>query len=267
VYRLRPRDNEAVNKFWMCDDGMMTYKHFHEERIIFGRVRTPTGRLSECDPADAISAAAEALKGVDGARIAVVLSAHHSSEDNYALVKLANALGAHKRFLAANAGWEGDTILRHADNNPNRAGAELVAGGALGSTADLVREVSEGLVDAVVALGSVSAETAEELYALHRVRLISLTSNEGALPSQAGVIVPVAVHAETFGTFVNAKGMAQQWKRAIFAPEGVLPAWQAIAAIGKLLAQDLALNSLKDVRAQLPAPKAAASAPPVEAQV
>ena len=25
VYRLRPRDNEDVNKFWMCDDGMMTY--------------------------------------------------------------------------------------------------------------------------------------------------------------------------------------------------------------------------------------------------
>jgi NADH-quinone oxidoreductase subunit G len=25
-YRHRPRDNEAVNKYWMCDDGMLSYK-------------------------------------------------------------------------------------------------------------------------------------------------------------------------------------------------------------------------------------------------
>src|SRR5690606_36740724 len=34
VYRLRPRDNEAVNKFWMCDDGMMTYRENQEGRAL-----------------------------------------------------------------------------------------------------------------------------------------------------------------------------------------------------------------------------------------
>jgi NADH-quinone oxidoreductase subunit G len=39
VYRLRPRDNAQVNQFWMCDDGMMTYRRYHEDRIDCGLVR------------------------------------------------------------------------------------------------------------------------------------------------------------------------------------------------------------------------------------
>jgi NADH-quinone oxidoreductase subunit G len=263
VYRLRPRDNEAVNKFWMCDDGMMTYRRFHEDRITFGRVRAASGRLTDCEPADAVRAAADALKGVDASRIGIVLSAYHSNEDNLALVKLAAALGAAKLYLAANSGWEGDNILRHPDNNPNRAGAQLVAGSALAPTSELVRDASDGRLDAVIALGPVSAETADELHVLGRLRLISLTSNEGALSAHAGVVIPVASHAETAGTFVNAKGMAQQWKRAIFAPEGVKAGWEVISDLAKQLQRDLSLNSLKEVRALLPAPKSNA----VEAQV
>jgi NADH-quinone oxidoreductase subunit G len=33
AYRYRPRDNEQVNKFWMCDDGMLTYKRAHDGRV------------------------------------------------------------------------------------------------------------------------------------------------------------------------------------------------------------------------------------------
>ncbi len=32
AYRYRPRDNEQVNKFWMCDDGMLTYRRAHDGR-------------------------------------------------------------------------------------------------------------------------------------------------------------------------------------------------------------------------------------------
>ena len=37
VYRYRPRDNEAVNKYWMCDDGMLTYHRVHEDRVAHRR--------------------------------------------------------------------------------------------------------------------------------------------------------------------------------------------------------------------------------------
>jgi NADH dehydrogenase/NADH:ubiquinone oxidoreductase subunit G len=72
----------------------------------------------------------------------------------------------------------------------------------------------------------------------------------------AQIVLPVAVHAETAGTFVNAKGMAQQFKRAVFPPPGVKPAWQLVAELAQAMGKDLRLGSLSDVRAALPAPVA-----------
>jgi NADH-quinone oxidoreductase subunit G len=38
VERYRPRDNEAVNKYWMCDEGMLSYHRAHEGRVIEPKV-------------------------------------------------------------------------------------------------------------------------------------------------------------------------------------------------------------------------------------
>jgi NADH-quinone oxidoreductase subunit G len=257
VQRLRPRDNPGVNQFWMCDDGMMSYRRFSEGRVIFGRVRGASGALVDRDPADAVRAAAAALAKVEPARLAVVLSAQHSNEDNLALVQLARELGANKLYLAALGGWEGDSILRSADNNPNRAGALLVAGGNLGTLKDLLSDVAQGAIDGVLSLGWASAESAAELAPLGKLKVhVSLTSNEGALPSVAQVVIPVTVHAETAGTFVNGKGVAQQFKRAVFPPEGVKPAWEALSSLAKALGKDIRFGSLSEVRAALPAARA-----------
>jgi NADH-quinone oxidoreductase subunit G len=43
AYRYRPRDNEAVNKYWMCDEGMLSYRAAHEGRVTEARV-SPTLR-------------------------------------------------------------------------------------------------------------------------------------------------------------------------------------------------------------------------------
>jgi NADH-quinone oxidoreductase subunit G len=260
VYRLRPRDNPGVNEFWMCDDGMMTYHGFHEGRVTHGRVRS--GRdLLEADVEDAIEAAADALRGIAPEKLAVVLSAHHSNEDNLALVELARDLGVQRFYLAALDGWEGDTILRSSDNNPNRAGAQLVAGQALPELRAVLPDVASGAIEGMIALGWAAAEHIEELEPLRRLKaLVSLTSNEGALPKLASVVVPVAVHAETFGTFVNGKGIAQQFKRAVFPPEGVRAAWETVGLLAKALGRTPRFASLKDVRGALPAPKSAQEA-------
>ena len=34
AYRYRPRDNEKVNKYWMCDEGMLSYKEAHDGRVV-----------------------------------------------------------------------------------------------------------------------------------------------------------------------------------------------------------------------------------------
>lgn len=255
AYRLRPRDNEKVNKFWMCDDGMMSYHRFHEDRIVTGRIRQGATMMG-VSVKDAMREAAAKLSLLDKKKIGVVLSAQHSSEDNFVLAKLAREyFGTDKLYLAALGGWDGDKILRNSDNNPNRAGAMQAAGGALRTVKDLLADVASGAVEGVLALGWATAEDAMTLQALTSAKVVvSLSSNEGSLPAVASVVLPVTLHAEMNGTFVNAQGMAQQFKRAIQPPPGVKTAWETALELAAAMKITMSFAKLDDVRrAMLPA--------------
>ena len=252
VYRLRPRDNADVNKFWMCDDGMMTYTRQDADRLLMptagrGEDRVPIGE------GQALELAAEKLKVVDAPALASVLSAQHTTEDNLALAKLAAAMGANRLYLAALGGWEGDEILRSDDNNPNRAGAIQAAGGAtLHSIDELLSDVQSGAVQGVVALGWATAEKLEELAPLADLDgVISLTSHVGALPAVASIAIPVADTFEIDGSFINDKGMAQSFRSTLPTPAGVDPAWKTISNLGRLLGKDLGFKDLQGLRRDL----------------
>ncbi len=249
VYRLRPRDNAEVNKFWMCDDGMMTYTRHDADRLL-----TPTGgRGAQRMPLgeeEALELAAEKLRAVDASELAVVLSAQHTTEDNLALVKLATALGADRLYLAALGGWEGDDILRSDDNNPNRAGAMQAAGGAeLKSVGDLLADVQNGAVQGVLALGWATKETLDQLAPLLGLDgVVSLTSHVGAMPAVASVAIPVAEIFEIEGSFVNEKGMAQSFRPVLSPPAGVDPAWKTISVLAERLGKSLGFENLEGLR-------------------
>ncbi|MFO0695608.1 MAG: 2Fe-2S iron-sulfur cluster-binding protein [Polyangiales bacterium] len=252
VYRLRPRDNEAVNKFWMCDDGMMSYRRQDEDRVLTAFV----GRGDERVPAfvdEGLAAATEAFQGVAKDRIAVVLSAAHSTEDNHVAARLAKQLGTAHVYLAAAPGWAGDAVLRNADANPNRAGALAAAAGLEPKPLSaLLADVASGAVQGVVALGSVSEESLEALSPLAKLTaFVSVATHVGALPATASVVLPAATHFETNGTFVNAKGMAQRFRRAVTAPVDVEPAWHVLARLGHRLGVKLDYTRLEDVRGEL----------------
>jgi NADH-quinone oxidoreductase subunit G len=209
-----------------------------------GQERMPVGED------EALDLAAEKLKAVDPSKLAVVLSAQHTTEDNLALTKLATALGADRLYLAALGGWEGDDILRSDDNNPNRAGATQAAGGAtLKSVGDLVTDVQAGAVEGVLALGWATTEKLEELAPLVALDgVVSLTSHVGALPAVASVAIPVADTFEIDGSFVNEKGMTQAFKPVLSPPAGVEPAWKTIADLARKLGEDLGFEDLQGLR-------------------
>lgn len=260
VYRLRPRDNEEVNQYWMCDDGMMTYKRFHEDRILSGRVRA-AGKTGEVSREDAVHAAAKVLEKVEPGKLAVVLSAQCSSEDNFVLARLGKDHFQTDRFyLTARANWKGDDILRHVDANPNRAGATAVSHGDPKGMEDLVKDIESGAVGAVLSLGPDAALTEAELAPLANLASegvgtaahVNLTANAGPLTSSASVVVPVASVAESSGTFVNAAGVAQQFKKALRPPGDLQPAWHTLLGIGRLLGWTVDFTRLGDVRSAMP---------------
>ena len=68
------------------------------------------------------------------------------------------------------------------------------------------------------------------------------------LTEVASVVVPVACHAEMQGSFVNNKGVSQNFAPAIPPPDAVRPAWETVAALARAMGKDLGVSSLEDVR-------------------
>lgn len=248
AYRYRPRDNEAVNGYWMCDEGMLSYKRLSEGRLSSALVGGDDASVEE-----ALEAAKQQLKGhaKEPAKVAIVLSAQHSNEDNFALVTLAKTfLGVGDFFVSGRALGEGDDILMSADKNPNTAGVMQVASTtAPRPFADLLNAIDEGRYAYVIALGSdleVDVDRATET--LRRLKgVITIAAHEGPLVQAAHIALPSCAWAEARGTWVNKNGVAQHGDRAMRALGDARPGWELVARLARALGYAMDWKRQSDV--------------------
>ncbi|CAN5924584.1 2Fe-2S iron-sulfur cluster-binding protein [soil metagenome] len=247
AYRYRPRDNEAVNKYWMCDEGMLSYRAAHEGRVIEARVgRTKIGVEG------AIKEAKKRLGDVPREAIAVVLSAQHSLEDNWAMRELAKLLGANTLYAAGAGTGYADDILIDADKNPNTAGVKELAPNAK-TYVQLLEDMRAGRISHVLALGGVTPRNEpEDATALGMLgTLVVIASHEGALTDAAHVVLPATSWAEHTGTYANRQGLRQVADRAILPQGAAKPAWELTRLLATALGLEVPFTRLKDIRAGL----------------
>jgi len=246
AYRYRPRDNESVNSYWMCDEGMLSYHATHDARATQIRVG---GKHTLA--AKAIEKAVELIKNAPKDKSAVVLSAQHNCEDNFALVTLARAMGIQAWFLIGKPEGQGDDILRHVDKNPNTAGARAVAERELKGIEELTRAVEDGSIKHLIVMGSVWPADADSL--LDKLTsLVVIGGWQGALHEHAEVFLPASSWAETHGIYVNAKGMAQESRRAYPGADDCQPGWKFVREVCVGLGHEPAWNSLSSLREAMP---------------
>lgn len=263
VYRYRPRENLAVNKYWMCDDGMLDYQRIHNGRVLSARVQG-----AETTVAEAVAEAAAALKGVRADKIALVLSAQHSNEDNYALLTLArDALKVGQVFISGRPPGKADDILIHADKNPNTRGVAALCSTPPRRFGDLAAAISAGSFSHVLALGSYVAEPEAAAALRGKATVIALATHEGPIAEHARIVLPVSSWAESRGTFVNAKGLAQETERAIQPQGASLPAWKMVALLARALGVTLPWSTLSQLSAALAPPSPSGSMRPAGAEL
>jgi len=248
AYRYRPRDNEKVNAYWMCDEGMLSYRRLSEGRLLSALVGGDDATVDE-----ALEAAKQQLKGhgKDPAKVAIVLSAQHSNEDNFALVTLAKTfLGVGDFFVSGRALGESDDILMSADKNPNTAGVMQVASTtAPRPFADLLNAIDEGRYAYVIALGSdLEVDVERATSALRRLKgVITIAAHEGPLVQAAHIALPSCAWAEARGTYVNKKGLAQHSDRAVRALGDSRPGWELVARLARALGYAMDWKRQSDV--------------------
>jgi NADH-quinone oxidoreductase subunit G len=232
AWRLVPRHNPDVNKYWMCDEGRLTYHPLREHRLA---AATVDGLPAGWDRA--IRAAADHLTPLlsgGAAGVGVVLSAEHANEDNFALGKLAKAWGVTNVYIAGKppVPERADGRLRVADVNPNTNGVMMIAE-ALGLTVSPVAELAVG-VRSLVVLGAELPGIAEGR--LRELDVIAISAYERGPVTQAKVALPAAAWAEAAGTVTNAARRVQRMHAAFAPPGQALPAWEAIVRLAQATA-------------------------------
>ena len=260
AYRHRPRDNQDVNKFWMCDEGMLSYKRAVEGRLAAALVGGEDATIDE-----ALAAAKEQLKGHsnDPSKVAVVLSAQHSNEDNFALVTLAKTfIGAGDFYVSGRPLGRGDAILMSEDKNPNTRGVMQIA-----STTpprpihELLDAIDADEYQYVIALGSeLEVDAAQAQKALSKLKgVVSIAAHDGPLAKAAHIALPACSWAEAHGTYVNRQGIAQRSERALRPRGDSRPGWELVSRLARALGYAIDYKKLSDVHRAM-APEAYAHA-------
>ena len=85
VWRLKPRENPHVNKWWMCDDGRYGFHHVHDEARQVGLRKLEHGVHANVEWATLAADLAGRLSAAG--RLAAVLSPHLTVEEAYLLAK------------------------------------------------------------------------------------------------------------------------------------------------------------------------------------
>ena len=181
VWRLVPRHNPDVNKYWMCDEGRFTYHALREKRLVTPMIGGLPARWDQ-----ALAAAAQGLRAVlesDRSKVAVVFSPQHTNEDNHALARLARDIWQVERFYVGGkppVPERADKILRDADVNPNRRGVRAILGPEAAGASVLEEDLIEGEIKALLVLGHHLALSEEAMAALANLDVLVVIADTGA---------------------------------------------------------------------------------------
>lgn len=233
VKRIRPRYNEEVNRWWICDTGRFSTENANSENRIPAKVRGYSG-LESCDVEDALDSIRSAQRANESN--ALVASPWVTVEEGRALLDLAKSLGTEAYFVSPAPNELKDDLLHTGDPCPNRRG--LTDLGFLPKTPEEALELI-GQSQTATLFGERIAEMiglAElaQLPASTRLFLFDVESHE--LPNAAAIIT-TANWVERAGTWINVDGRVGRIQAARPAPSGVR---QPLAMIEALCATEAA---------------------------
>lgn len=223
ILRLTPRQNDAVNSYWMCDYGRLeTFKQVHSAERVNGVYMKREGQDVKVSWDEAYANAASELKHLNKDQIAVIASASSTCEDGFMLAKFAKSVLSTKHidYIPHVIPGSGDDLLIREDKSPNALGTELAgvhpAAGGLNRDA-ILDGVKKGTIKALIVVDEDLAAMSPEMEtALAKLDvLIAVSSHHNRTTSLANIVFPSAMYAEKNGTWVNFQGRIQRIRPAV----------------------------------------------------
>ena len=251
VQRLTPRENQAVNKWWMCDEGRLSYK----ESLAQTRLNEPKKKRVACRYDEALDEASAAVAKAIADRKPIVglATGFATNEELYALKSLVAAAASPKGEASVapvigrtglpigavwakdGAAWKSkDGFEIAADRNPNRAGVAKILGDDASAAVDRVREtLDKSAVAVAIVLGGIPGGanwTRVEGVIKRAETVIYLGLGDGSIVEKADYVLPGAHWVEKDGSFVNRKGRLQRVRMGVPPPRGCRSEIEALEA-------------------------------------
>ena len=226
IYRLTPRENMDVNKYWMCDYGRLdTFKYINDEetRLNSPLMRPPEGgilndeeyNLVKCDWDDAIARVISELKSYEPGEIGFIASPFSTLEDNYVLKRFANEIAGKDNivYIPKIEGSDDDFLIR-ADKTPNSKGLDLL--GLRKINKEFKEKILNGKFKLIYIINDTLTrlEQADEMMKKIEVGIMHV-SNMVPSNKKATVVFPSSTYAEVNGTVVNFQGRVQRLRPAV----------------------------------------------------
>jgi NADH-quinone oxidoreductase subunit G len=244
IYRITPRDNEAVNGCWMPDSHRLNFKYVSSP----ARLREPVIRpqLGEEGPTwqQAINLAVEAIKRNEG-RVAILASGRSTNEELFLVKRLATTLNAKVDILPRTG--EPDGMLISGDRNPNTTGAKVL-GVATGQLSEIVAGVKEGAITALIVLGEDATKTGmteEDLAKLDAIVAADILPNKTT--PLADVLLPLSAPFEKRGSMLNINGRLQRLNRVVTPPGSARDDWEVLRDLILGITGNNGLHSVDEV--------------------
>jgi NADH-quinone oxidoreductase subunit G len=255
VYRIKPRVNMAVNRWWITDEVRYGWKFVHSELRLKSPVRRQYGVPVETDFARAYQDVVEGIRKAGGTpapqgrgKTALVVSPMLPCEEAFALAVAARAIDPNVVLVVGPVPRRGEDKVFppnapeekqfrvYAEKAPNVRGVRrvltaLANGGKVTEWQEFSSELSG--VAALIVTGNYPDDWADDalLEAVDRARsqrpfTVVIDTLASRLTEAADVVLPGATWAEKAGTFENSRGMVQAFEAAIPVQELAKPEGQ-----------------------------------------
>jgi NADH-quinone oxidoreductase subunit G len=239
IYRVKPRQNDDVNKWWITDEVRYGWKFVHSDE----RLTMPSIRGKDAfDPMKPMEAWRTAVAAVDSALaalraskkgLALLVSPMLSCEDAFHLAR--HALSVDPEALLAvgpvpvsgqDKTFPGGFTIR-AEKAPNARGVrrvlEALSGGRpVANAQGFESALASGKYGAAIVTGNYPSEwaTSSLTSALRNVAtVVAIDTLPNAVTAMASVVLPSTTWVEKAGSFENANGRLQGFEAAIDAVE------------------------------------------------
>ncbi len=255
VFRLKPRDNPEVNKWWMCDLGRLTYKNLNQRENRLGNPLGKTGDgLQEISWEEAFNAISGKIKELQPSSTEVLglVDTHASNEELYLFKKLLKQGFGSDLLCFPEPDWEQpvsdffiDSLIT-SDKTPNRAGARLLGLKGEKSVDAVLPKLTSG-VKVLLVLGQPFDVESLQVQAASIPLVVNISAWNSGWTQTADVSLPGRLHAEKEVTYTNKAGRVQRVQTAIRAHHKTRPDWMILCGLMEMLDVENQVDSTESI--------------------